>query len=153
MRQHVQMRLRSAALILVVVLAPLLGAAPAASGATRSADGIIHWAGYNTPVAVGSDTPVVFDVGNDGPTRAAGLRLRVHFPPNFSYVSSDAACTLWHSSLLCRLGDFRTGREEQVTIWLRAVSTGTAKIKGTLTAATPDPNVVNNEIHFFVEIS
>ncbi len=105
------------------------------------------------PVAPNRD--ITFNVGvknlivqSDG--GATQVVLSFDLPASLSYVQGGTGCSVGAGVVSCALGNIAQGAEQDVTIVLKSVLTGTYRITFTAHAREPQDNNIDQNVHTFV---
>jgi len=96
--------------------------------------------------AVGELVTLSVTVVNDGPQPATGVTVTGTIPPQFSYISADAACVIagGGTSFTCSVGTVLTAAAGTVNLVLRATATGTVQFSASASSEVADPVLSNN---------
>lgn len=114
----------------------------------QSADVRIQKLGAGDPVP-GGQYVYTLNIENAGPSVARDVIVVDRLPDGFTYVTDDGECAVTDGVLRCTLGDLPPGGPQQVSIhvsgvWDAGVS-GTAANTASVSTATTDPDLSNNE--------
>ena len=99
------------------------------------------------PVTLGDPIHYTLSVSNAGPETALNVILTDDLPVGVSYVSAtpnQGTCGELSGVVTCNLGDLPNGASLNVEIVVTSLTVGVKTNQASVTADTPDPNLVNN---------
>ncbi len=110
------------------------------------ADLVLTKTGFPNPVFTDKDLTYTINVTNNGPNAADTVEMSDPLPPQTTFVSATAPCTLISATVRCELGTMASGASTTLTIVVHVNVPGGGSVTNTAscTSNTSDPNLVNN---------